>query len=157
VPAAEVALEAPCADRASLLMTVATLVERARREVPPGQVVGGLRLLLTLENGATWECARTLHQPTLESGALRAALEPTLLRETLAAAVIGARLELCDLGPPAPLQPALFGDRGAARLALAAATRGLRARFGASPLQRVVVLDPRHRLPERRYALVEAS
>src|SRR5207253_1274775 len=130
-----------------------TLVERTRREVPPGQVVGGLRLLLALENGATWECARTLHQPTLESGALRAALGPVLLRETLPAAVVGVRLELCDLGPPAPLQPALFGDRGAARLALAATARGLRARFGASPLQRVVALDPLHRLPERRYAL----
>jgi hypothetical protein len=57
-----------------------------------------------------------------------------------------------------PLQLALLPDgRGRADLALAAATRDLRARVGANPLCRVVALDPRHRLPERRYALAEAS
>ncbi|HZS02603.1 MAG TPA: hypothetical protein VFE37_28070 [Chloroflexota bacterium] len=98
-----------------------------------------------------------LRDPTAEAGALRFALQTALLHATLPAAVVGVRLELRDLGPPTPLQPALFDARGAARLALTAATRSLRTRFGANPLQRVVALDTRHRLPERRYALVEAS
>jgi hypothetical protein len=109
-------------------------------------------------SGGAWvPLVVALHDATAEAGALRRALQTALLRATPAAVVVGVRLELRDLGAPTPLQPGLFDARGAAQLALAAATRGLRTRFGANPLQRVVALDPRHRLPERRYALVEAS
>jgi hypothetical protein len=108
--------------------------------------------------GRTWlPLTIMLRDPTAEPGALRFALQTALLRATLPAAVLGGRLELRDLGAPTPLQPGLFDARGAAQLALAAVTRSLCSRFGANPLQRVVALDPRHRLPERRYALVEAS
>ncbi len=61
------------------------------------------------------------------------------------------------LGPPKTLPTGRFEALGATALALAATVQGLRARHGGSPLQRVVALDPAHRLPERRYALVEAS
>jgi nucleotidyltransferase/DNA polymerase involved in DNA repair len=156
VPSAAVAFDTPCVDRAQLLAAAENLLDRAQREVPSGQVVGSLHLLVELE-GPWVPVTIALHDPTAELGALRRALQTALLRTTLPAAVLGVRLELRDLGPPTPLQPALFDARGAARLALTAATRSLRTRFGANPLQRVVALDPRHRLPERRYALVEAS
>ncbi len=158
VPVAEAWLDAPCADSARLLAAVERLLARALGEVPPGQVVGRLRLRLALEGQRTWERAWAPRQPTAAPGVLRLPLEATLLRERLPAAVVGLRLELHELGPPAPLQLALLPDgRGRADLALAAATRALRARLGANPLCRVVALDPRHRLPERRYALAEIS
>jgi hypothetical protein len=98
-----------------------------------------------------------VREPTTELGALRFAVTAALLRAAAPGPVVGLRLELHDLAAPTPLQPGLFDVRGAARLALAATVRGLRTRFATNPLQRVVALDPRHRLPERRYALMEAS
>ncbi|HEY7068058.1 MAG TPA: hypothetical protein VII06_41790 [Chloroflexota bacterium] len=157
VPSAAWTVDAPCVDRAQLLAAVDELVDRALGEVPPGLVVGSVQLVLELDGSEWLPLTLALRDPTVEPGLIRAALQTALLRATLPAAVLGVRLELRDLGPPTPLQPALFDARGAAQLALAAATRGLRARFGANPLQRVVALDPGHRLPERRYALVEAS
>src|SRR5581483_8648823 len=157
VPSAAWTFDAPCADRAHLLAAINELVDRVLAEVPPGQGVGSIQLVLELEAPGWLPITLALRDPTAEPGPIRAALQPALLRTTLPAAVLGVRLELRDLGPPTPLQPALFDARGAARLALAAATRGLQARFGTNPLQRVVALDPRHRLPERRYTLVEAS
>ncbi|HLH26397.1 MAG TPA: hypothetical protein VK066_28080 [Chloroflexota bacterium] len=156
IPSAETVFDTPCADRAQLLAAAEALLDRALDDLPTGQVAGSLHLMLELE-GTRLPLTVALHDPTAEAGALRFALQTALLRAMLPGAVVGARLELRDLGAPTPLQPALFDARGAMRLALAAATRSLRTRFGANPLQRVVALDPRHRLPERRYALVEAS
>jgi nucleotidyltransferase/DNA polymerase involved in DNA repair len=158
VPAAEVLLDEPCADSTRLLAAVDRLLARALRELPPGQVVGRLRLLLTLEDQRTWERALVPRQPTADPAALRFPLETALRRERLPAAALDLRLELHALGSPAPLQLALLPDqRGRTDLALVSAVRSLRARFGANPLSRVAVLDPHHRLPERRYLLVEAS
>src|SRR5581483_11441776 len=51
IPSAALAFDTPCADRAQLLAAVEELVDRALREVPPGQVVGSLQLVLELEGG----------------------------------------------------------------------------------------------------------
>ena len=114
--------------------------------------MGGLRLSVALEGHATWEQTRVLHTATAEPAPLRFALESLLRDTTLPAPAVGVRLELYALGPLVPRQPTLFGEPNARGLPIAA-IRKLRAQFGTNPLQRILALDPAHRLPERRYAL----
>lgn len=160
LPVVEWALEAPCADRALLLRLAERLLDRALAEVPGGKGVGQVALRLTLEGTLgeappVWEQALAPAQPTRDAATLRRLLASALLRAALPAAVTELRLELGGLAVPPPLQPALLPDRrGQVALALAAATRGLQARCGGNPLRRVLPLDPAHRLPERRYALI---
>lgn len=159
-PSAAVALDAPCTERARLLALAEVLLARALRAVPAGQGVSSIRLVAEIEPGpgapATWEQRVVLREPTAAAEAIRFALAGALLRATPPGPIVGLRLELHDLGAPTPCQLGLFAPRATAG-ALAAAVRTLRARYGALPLRRVVALDPRHRLPERRYALVEAG
>jgi hypothetical protein len=169
-PWVERELEVPCADRGRLLALVTeeaparpALLARLLAALPPGRAAGRLEVVLALENGTRWRRWVVPPRPTAVLAEWRRLLAATLGRAVLPAAVVGVRLTLDAVGPlpatplalPPPLACSGSEAARARRAALAAAAQQVRLRSGRGLLWRVQPLDPRHRLPERRYLLVE--
>lgn len=115
-----------------------------------GRTVLALRLTALLDGGGSWSVEQGLGRPTADAGAIGSLLAPRL--QALPGPARGLRLRALALGPPAADQLAL-GGREPRRGALAAAVREVRAASGAEALLKIVDLDPRSRVPERRFLL----
>ncbi len=152
-------LDTPATSRETLLIGVTRLVLRAfGRPVMRNRHVRQARLRATLEGGRSWEKTATLREP---AGAqkLVETLGYRLQAVELSGAVETLTLELTGLTGEVAKQPSLPGLRRVSRRShvprpLVDATRQLKQRYGASPLYRIVEVEPWSRIPERRHALI---
>lgn len=117
-----------------------------------GRTVLALRLSALLDSGGSWSVEQGLGRPTADARAIGSLLAPRL--QALPEPARELRLRALALGPLAADQLELaLGGRGPRRGALAAAAREVRAASGAEALLKIIDLDPRSRVPERRFLL----
>jgi protein ImuB len=134
--------------RALELLVDRLLAARGRRE----RTVLALRLSAALDGGGSWSVEQGLGRPTASARTIGSLLAPRL--EGLPEPASALRLRALALGPRAADQLELpLGGDGPRRRRLAAAVREVRAATGAEALLRVVDVDSRSRVPERRVVL----
>jgi protein ImuB len=135
-------------DRALGLLIDRFLAAPERRE----RAVLALRLSALLEGGGSWSVEQVLARPTTSAPLIASLLAPRL--EALPQPASALRLRALALGPQAPDQLELaLADREPRRPRLAAAISEVRAAAGPEALLKIVDLDARSRVPERRMAL----
>ena len=118
-----------------------------------GRGVRQARLGASLDEGGSWEKVVTLRAP---AGAqwLAEALRLRCGAVELSGPVTALALELSGLAAEAARQEVIVGMHPRRPRRLAEAVRQLAARYGASPLYRVVEVEPWSRIPERRHAVI---
>jgi DNA polymerase-4/protein ImuB len=123
-----------------------------------GRSVRQVRLRALLSDGMSWERLYTFKEALSTRDAARRALKSKLdLPNGLPPAPIDElALELLGLGGEAARQPSLFVARARQLAEIAEAARQLHARYGRVPLYHAVEVEPWSRIPERRWALVQA-
>lgn len=133
-------------DRALGLLVDRLLVEPRRR----GRALLVLRLSAPLCGGGSWSAEQTLGRPSASSQAIHSLLIRRL--EELPGPAAALRLRVLAFGPEAPehLELEIDGAR-ARRRRIGAAVGQVRAASGPEALLRVVDLEPRSRVPERRF------
>ena len=138
---------------AQLEHALGLLVDRvlARRE-RRGRTLRCVVLTAVLVEGGTWRERVTFREALADPERMRLALAPRLA--LLPAPADALRLAVESFGPPVTDQRPLLDDAGEARDArLREAVRQTRALAGADAALRVVDVDPRSRVPERRSIL----
>jgi protein ImuB len=135
-------------ERALELLIDRLLAAPRRRE----RTLLALRLGALLVDGASWSVAQGLGRPTASARALRAVLAPRL--GELPSPAVALRLRAVGFGPRAAdqLELAVRGEESRRRR-LGAALREVRAAQGSDLLLKVLPIDERSRIPERRTIL----
>jgi protein ImuB len=135
-------------ERALDLLIARVLARRERR----GRSVRGLAISARFVAGGTWRVAVTLRQASADPERIRLALAPRL--GELPAPAESLALEVDAFGPPARDQTRMFDGGSVERRArLTEAVRQARQAAGDVAALRVLEVDPRSRLPERRAVL----
>jgi len=140
-----------------LLIAVRTLLGRAwHRPQSRGRGARGVRLLVHLEGGHTWERRMSFREPVGSAERMLVALKPRIEGATLSAPFTEVVLSLVGLCGESALQGNLFiSERGRQLARVAEAARQLKARYGRPILAKVVEVEPWSRIPERRFALID--
>jgi nucleotidyltransferase/DNA polymerase involved in DNA repair len=147
-------LPAPATSRETFLLALRRLIKRAfGRPILRGRGARRARLRVLLEGGGSWEKAVAFKAPSGEAR-LAEALRLRFGSLELPGPVETLELELSGLTAEAVRQEAFAGLRPGRPLPLVEAARQLKVRYGASPLYRVVEVEPWSRIPERRHALI---
>lgn len=135
----------PQLDRAVELAVDRLLASPARA----GRTVLALRLSARLEGGGSWSVEQGLGRPSASAQTIGSLLVPRL--EALPGPAAALRLRALALGPRSAEQLRLsLGGRQPRRGRLSTAVREVRAVAGPEALLRVIDVDPRSRVPERR-------
>lgn len=143
----------PTADRSTLLRYLDLLVERAFRDASMrGRAVRRATLRVTLDDGGSWERSIALKDATGKDRLL-AKLRLRLGQVDLPGVVTTLGLELAGITSEAAWPALLPGLHPRRPASLAEAIEALTARYGPSPVYRIVGVEPWSRIPERRYAL----
>lgn len=122
-----------------------------RRERPVRQV----RLRARLSGEAGWERTLTLKQGVTTPRRLAFCLRQVVEGQPFSGAVEELALDVLAFAEGTGLQGSLFRAHRDTKERLAEAVRELKARYGYSPIHRLVEVEPWSRVPERRLALVE--
>lgn len=147
-------LPAPVVGREAFLLALRYLALRAfGRPALEGRGARRVRVRAALDGGGAWEKAVALREPA-SAERLAEALRLRLGAVELPGPVASLAMELSGLTAEAARQEALTGLHPRRPRPLAEAARQLAARYGASPLYRVVEVEPWSRIPERRHALI---
>jgi nucleotidyltransferase/DNA polymerase involved in DNA repair len=149
--------EEPLASVEAVLIAVDHLLARAfRHPALASHSVRQVRLRALLADQTSWERLVTFKEALLSRSAACSALRSKLqLPNGLPAAPIEElSLELMQLGDEGGKQANLFAAHAGQEEQIAEAARQLSARYGQTPLARVVEVEPWSRIPERRWALV---
>lgn len=142
------AVSGPQLERALELLVARVLARPERR----GRTLRGLAVSARFVAGGTWRTSITLRRASADPARLRLALAPRLAE--LPAPASSLALEVAAFGPPAHDQGRLLDEEGAIRRArLSEAVRQARQSAGADAAMRILEVDPRSRVPERRTAL----
>ncbi len=117
-----------------------------------GRTVLALRLSAVLDSGGSWSVEQGLGRPTASAPTIGSLLVPRL--QTLPEPARALGLRALALGPLAADQLELALERnGSSHSRLAAAVREVRGAAGEEALLKVIDVDPRSRIPERRVLL----
>lgn len=142
------AVSGPQLEHALSLLIARLLAHPARQ----GRSFRSLRITARLAGGGGWRADVPLRRACAEPERLRLALAPRLGELPGPASRLGLRA--LELGAPGHDQPSLSRDPGERRRArLAEAVRQARAAGGRDAVLRVLDVDPRSRVPERRAML----
>jgi protein ImuB len=142
------AVSGPQLEHALSLLVTRLLANPGRR----GRSFRSLRIAARLAGGGGWRADVPLRRATTSPERLRLALAPRLGELPGPADRLGLRA--LELGAPGHDQPGLSRDPGERRRArLAEAVRQARAAGGRDAVLRVLDVDPRSRVPERRVIL----
>lgn len=114
-----------------------------------------LRLRLALAGGRSWEKTIVFKEATGDRDRAVFVLKNALESAALPGPVEELAVELSGLTAEAGRQPGLWPGRARRQAHLREAVRQLKVRFGQSPVQRVVEVEPWSRIPERRRALID--
>jgi nucleotidyltransferase/DNA polymerase involved in DNA repair len=146
-------LPAPTTSRDAFLFALRLLAQRAsERPVCQGRGARRVRLLASLDGGGSWEKSVTLKEP-VRGARLVESLRLRFGAVALPRPVVALTLELSELAVEVGHQEALPGWRPGRPRPLVEAAQALKARYGRSPLARIVEVEPWSRIPERRHAL----
>ncbi|MCA9849818.1 MAG: DNA polymerase Y family protein, partial [Dehalococcoidia bacterium] len=96
-----------------------------------------------------------LREPSGDRARLWTALRPHVEYAEFPGPIARIELELAGLTAESARQQSLFQEQTRRREQLDEMVRHLKVRFGTSPVARVVAVEPWHRLPERRFALLD--
>lgn len=143
----------PTADHATFLRYLDLLVERAFRDASVrGRAVRQATVGAMLEGGGSWERCFALKGATGKDRLL-AKLRLRLGQVDLPGVATTLWLELAGITSEAAWPGRLPGLHPRQPASLAEAIEALTTRYGASPVCRIVGVEPWSRIPERRYAL----
>jgi nucleotidyltransferase/DNA polymerase involved in DNA repair len=152
----EVQAEPPLVSREAILHALEQMLGRTLRHPRARhRFVRSLRLRLETERGALWERDQVLREPLSDRGRIWTLLRSLVEYAELPGPISAVVLELGGLTLESGRQHSLFTEQTRRREQLDEMVRHLKVRFGESPVARVVEVEPWHRLPERRYALLE--
>ncbi len=149
--------EPPIVSREATLHALDQMLGRALRQPRAmHRFVRLVRLRAEGERGGLWERHQVLREPLGERTRLWTVVRAAIEGAELPGALTRISLELGGLTAESGRQHSLFdSERTRRREELDEMVRHLKVRFGQSPLARVVEVEPWHRLPERRRALLE--
>lgn len=152
----EVQAEPPLVSREAILHALEQMLGRTLRHPRARhRFVRSLCLRLETERGALWERDQVLREPLSDRGRIWTLLRSLVEYAELPGPISAVMLELGGLTLESGRQHSLFTEQTRRREQLDEMVRHLKVRFGESPVARVVEVEPWHRLPERRYALLE--
>lgn len=149
--------EPPLISREAILHALEQMLGRALRDSKARhRFVRLIRLRAEGERGGLWERHQVLREPLGDRARLWTVIRAAIEGAELPGPITLLSLELGGLTAESGRQRSLFDtDRARRREELDEMIRHLKVRFGQSPLARVVDVEPWHRLPERRRALLE--
>ena len=148
--------EPPFISRESVLYAIEQMLGRALRHPRARhRFVRSLRLRAETERGALWEREQVLREPLGDRGRLWTLLRSLVEYAEFPGPFTVITLELGGLTEESGRQHSLFVEQTRRREQLDEMVRHLKVRFGESPVARVVEVEPWHRLPEHRRALLE--
>ena len=153
----EVAAEPPLVSREAILHALEQMLGRAlRHPLARHRFVRLLRLRAEGERGGLWQREQVLREPLGDGERLWGVVRTHVEYADFPGPLALLSLELGGLTAESGRQRSLF-DADHVRRAeqLDEMVRHLKVRFGHSPIARVVDVEPWHRLPERRHALLE--
>ena len=155
----EVNFETPDEDRSRLLITGGALLEKLTHHLKNrNQVCGEVRLSLGLEGGNIFLVNLPLKTPTDSTQVILDRIKHHLDTISLPGAVSGLKVGLAQLTGEHGKQATLHtSEKGGRQEELKWLAGRLKARYGQSPLKKIVELAPDSRIPERRVALVEVK
>lgn len=152
----QVQAEPPLVSREAILHALEQMLGRALRHPRArNRFVRLLRLRAETERGGLWERDQVLREPLGDQGRLWTLLRSLVEYAEFPGPFSLVTLELSGLTEESGRQHSLFQEQARRREQLDEMVRHLKVRFGESPVARVVDLEPWHRLPERRRALLE--
>ncbi len=144
----------PTASRDTLLLALRFLVQRAsHRPLLQHRGARQVRIRAIYEGGGSWEKQVTMREP-VRGYRLAELLRLRFQALELTQPVSMLEIELSDLSGETARQELLIGLRPRQVRPLVNAARQLKARYGVSPLFRIVEVEPWSRIPERRHALM---
>lgn len=148
--------EPPLVSREAILHGIEQMLGRALRHPRArNRFVRSIRLRAETERGALWEHEQVLREPLGDRARLWTVLRTAVEYAELPGPFSLVTLELCGLTEESGRQHSLFVEQARRSEQLDEMVRHLKVRFGESPIARVVDMEPWHRLPERRHALLE--
>ena len=148
--------EPPLVSRETVLHALEQMLGRALRQPRAHhRFVRWLRLRAETERGALWEREQVLREPLGDRARLWTLLRSLIEYAEFPGPFSLVSLELGGLTEESGGQHSLFVEQTRRREQLDEMVRHLKVRFGESPIARVVDVEPWHRLPERRRALLE--
>jgi len=146
----------PFISREAVLYAIEQMLGRALRHPRARhRFVRQLRLRAETERGALWERTQVLREPLGDRGRLWTLLRSLVEYAEFPGPFTLIALELSGLTEESGRQHSLFVEQTRRREQLDEMVRHLKVRFGESPVARVVEVEPWHRLPEHRRALLE--
>ena len=146
----------PLVSREAVERTVEQLLGRALRQPQMRRrFVRVVRVQATSEDEQAWVRTRVLKEPAGDRARLWTAIRPSLEAAELPGPIAELTLELGGLTAESGRQAGLFRDYARRREQLDEMVRHLKLRYGQSPLQRVIPIEPWSRIPERRHALID--
>jgi nucleotidyltransferase/DNA polymerase involved in DNA repair len=148
--------EPPLVSRESVLHALEQMLGRALRQPRARhRFVRVMRLHAETERGGLWEREQVLREPLADRARLWTLMRSLIEYAEFPGPFSLVALELGGLTEESGRQHSLFVEQTRRREQLDEMVRHLKVRFGESPLARVVDVEPWHRLPERRRALLE--
>lgn len=148
--------EPPLVSREAILHGLEQMLGRALRHPRArNRFVRLVRLRAETERGDLWEHDQVLREPLGDRGRLWTLVRSLVEYAELPGPFSFITLELSGLTKESGRQQSLFSEQTRRQEQLDEMVRHLKVRFGESPVARVVDVEPWHRLPERRYALLE--
>lgn len=149
--------EPPLVSREAILHALDQMLGRALRQPRARhRFMRLVRLRAEGEHGGLWERHQVLREPLGDRARLWTVIRAAIEGAELPGPLTLVSLELGGLTAESGRQRNLFDtDRTRRREELDEMVRHLKVRFGQSPLARVVEVEPWHRLPEHRHALLE--
>jgi nucleotidyltransferase/DNA polymerase involved in DNA repair len=144
----------PTASRDTLLLALRFLVQRAsHRPLLQHRGARQVRVRAIYEGGGSWEKQITMREP-VRGYRLAELLRLRFQSLELPQLIATLEIELSDLSGETARHELLIGLRPRQVRPLVNAARQLKARYGVSPLFRIVEVEPWSRIPERRHALM---
>ncbi len=148
--------EPPLVSREAILHGIEQMLGRALRHPRArNRFVRSIRLWAETERGALWEHDQVLREPLGDRARLWTVLRTAVEYAEFPGPFSLVTLELGGLTEESGRQHSLFVEQSRRSEQLDEMVRHLKVRFGESPITRVVDMEPWHRLPERRHALLE--
>jgi len=149
--------EPPLVSREAILHALEQMLGRAlRHPMAHRRFVRLLRLRAEGERGGLWEREQVLREPLGDRDRLWRLIRTQVEYASFPGPLTRLSLELGALTAESGRQHNLFSEEQTRRREqLDEMVRHLKVRFGQSPITRVVPVEPWHRLPEHRYALLE--
>jgi len=146
----------PLVSKEAVSLTTEQLLRRAlRHRLVARRFVRVVRLRAVTEDEHLWERTHTLREPSGDRERLWTALRPAIEYAEFPGPIAWLELELGGLTGESARQQGLFVEHTRRREQLDEMVRHLKVRFGQSPVAQVVEVEPWHRVPEQRYALLD--